>query len=116
MHRDLNPGDIALVMFPYAEGEALKPHPCLVLESDDHVVYLAYGTSARVDVAANLKTAVVIVDPDDMHAASLHKPTAFHLDRRARVAKTAVYRKLGGLPPHKYSSLYRAAVAVGLLR
>lgn len=116
MHQDLNPGDIVLVMFPYVEGPANKPHPCLVLESDDHVVYLAYGTSARVDVAANLNTAVVVVDQDDLRMASLHKPTAFHLDRRARVGKIAVCRKLGRLPSHKYSSLFRAAVAVGLLR
>lgn len=112
----LKPGEIVLVMFPYADGQADKPHPALVLEADDHIIYLAYGTSARIEQAAHIPTAVVIIDTDDIRAASLHKPTAFHLDRRARVGVNTIHRRLGALPSHKFSALYRAAVAAGLLR
>ena len=116
MQRELNPGDIVLVVFPYGDKVADKVHPALVLEADEFAVYLAYGSSARVEQASRLETAVSLMDPADLAHASLHKPTAFHLDRRARVSKRKVMARLGALPVHKHMQLYRAAVAAGLLR
>ena len=115
-HEKLNPGDIVLVVFPYADGKADKPHPALVLDSDNHVVYVAYGTSARIEQAVHISTSVVLMDPADLQTASLHKPTAFHIDRRARIGVHAIYKRLGTLPAHKFRSLYHAAVAAGLMR
>lgn len=116
MKRELNPGDVVLVVFPYGDKAADKVHPALVLEADDQTVYLAYGTSARVDQASRLNSTVCMMDPEDLAFASLHKPTAFHLDRRARVSRKKVMARLGALPVHKHMQLYRAAVAAGLLR
>lgn len=112
----LNAGDIVLVQFPYSDGkEADKPHPALVLDVAGRIVYLAYGTSARVDQASRVPTSIVMTDPDDLRYSSLHKPTAFHLERRARVDMSKVDRRLGRLPSHKFASLYHAAIAAGLM-
>lgn len=116
MKRDLNVGDLVLVMFPYGDGQADKPHPALILEVDNHVVYLAYGTSGHIQQASNVLSAVTIIDPDDVAMAGLRKATAFHLDRRARVSKSKVHFKIGVLPQHKYPQLFRACVATGILK
>lgn len=111
----MEPGDIALMLFPYGDGQADKVHPALVLEVEEHVIYVAYGTSQRVTEAAAIDTAVAISDPADVQASGLLRPTAFHLEKRARFPKNKVLRRLGAIPHHKYRQLYRAAVKVGLL-
>lgn len=111
----MEPGDILLMSFPYGDGKADKVHPALVLEVEEHVIYVAYGTSKRVNEAAAIETVVSISDPADVQASGLLRPTAFHLETRARFPKQKVVRRLGAIPHHKYRQLYRAAVNVGLL-
>ena len=114
--KELKAGRIVLLTFPCADDGQPKIRPALVLDADQHTVYVAYGTSAHVDQISRLPTSVSVVDLDDMTIASLHRPTVFRLERRARLSISKVTGRLGVLPQHKYQQLHRAVVAAGLLR
>ena len=114
--KNLKAGDVVMVEFPYGDGRPVdKEHPVLVLECDEHVMYVAYGSSKKLAAASESGTAVVITDPEDVAATGLDLPTAFHIDKRARLPRSKCGRHLNAIPPHKYQQLYRAAVRVGLL-
>lgn len=77
----LKVGDIVSFTFPRREGSANVARPCLVLETEDDEVLLAYGTTSATDANRGLELRVSF----DTAACGLHRPTRFVCARRLRV-------------------------------
>lgn len=105
-------GDIILCDFPSHDGSAMKKHFCIVLEVTKTHLYVAYGTSKKVDVNCPRETEVVISDDEDLKACGLPACTKgrFDLALRANVSKRTC-RVSGSLPRTKYPALFKAAKA-----
>ena len=80
--RSLHPGDIVSFHFPHREGDAPYPRPCLVMETTEDEVVLAYGTTSKEKANAGCEIRLNA----DFADCGLQRATRFVLARRLRVA------------------------------
>ena len=80
----LHPGDIISFHFPRREGDAPYPRPCLVMETTEDEVVLAYGTTSqeKANRGCEIHLNTEFADCGLRHA------TRFVLARRVRIAKS----------------------------
>lgn len=85
----LTPGDIVMCRFPSAEGrrEVEKTRPCLVLAVEGDEITLAYGTTRESHVRRERE--LHLVQPAEIMAAGLWRPTRFLGWRTARIARAS---------------------------
>ncbi|MBI2077892.1 MAG: type II toxin-antitoxin system PemK/MazF family toxin [Euryarchaeota archaeon] len=103
----LEPGDVVLVPFPFADLSSRKTRPALVLSSaqynatDPHVVLCG--------LTANLANAAfsVLVDPADVVGGTLPRASRVKVDRIVTVDQRLVRRHLGRLVPAALSQVWK---------
>jgi mRNA interferase MazF len=85
------PGDLLLVVFPFAHGGQGKQRPALVItDSGDNDVVLARVTTQPWNTAFDVKIA-------DWRAAGLMAPSIVRLHKLATIDKSLIQRLLGKL-------------------
>jgi hypothetical protein len=103
-------GDVVTCDFPSHDGKAMARHFCLVLEVSKTHLYVAYGSSKKVDCSSPAPTEIVIADDEEIKACGMFCKSRFDLAIRASVsAKTCAFK--GRLPRSKYVRLFEAAKA-----
>lgn len=84
---ELQEGDIAFGLFPYAEGETQKPHYVLILERKPlGNVLVAYSSSKHINESCRLRGELILTKEE---AARLGMPNACRFDFNRRATMSA---------------------------